>query len=182
MWLAHFCYKVVHCGIFGALLDLWDGSIRRNNSINIFGWIPLCLSQIITSTKKHVEFVFTAVKLLPAYFMALFPIFSWFPQTLKSAWIWMLSWKVLDFSISLENGKFSLKSAWKWLYGLEKYRHQKVESVSSVLYCTFELRKVARFSNFVITADPVSRVLHSTNYQINLFCIKFFVAVYIIEI
>ena len=23
--------------------------------------------------------------------------YSWFPQTLKSAWIWMLSWKVLDF-------------------------------------------------------------------------------------
>ena len=70
---------------------------------------------------------------------------TWFPQTLKSAWIWMLSWKVLDFSICLENGRFSLKNAWKWLYGLEKYRHQKVESVS-VLFCTFELRKVARFS------------------------------------
>ena len=51
---------------------------------------------------------------------------TWFPQTLKSAWIWMLSWKMLDFSICLENGKFSLKSAWKWLYGLEKYKHQKV--------------------------------------------------------
>ena len=34
-----------------------------------------------------------------------------------------------------------------------------------------------------ITADPVSRVFHSADYQINLFfCIKFFVAVYIIEI
>ena len=38
----------------------------------------------------------------------------------------MLSWKVLDFLICLESGKFSLKSAWKWLYGLEKYRHYSV--------------------------------------------------------
>ena len=51
---------------------------------------------------------------------------AWFPQTLKSAWIWMLSWKVRDFSMCLENGKFSLKSAWKWPYGLQKCRHQKV--------------------------------------------------------
>ena len=41
---------------------------------------------------------------------------SWFPQTLKSAWIWMLSWKVLDFSICLENCQFSLKSAWNLLF------------------------------------------------------------------
>ena len=33
-----------------------------------------------------------------------------------SAWIWMLSWKVLDFSICLENCQFSLKSAWKWIF------------------------------------------------------------------
>ena len=81
-------------------------------------------------------------------------MWSWFPQTLKSAWIWMLSWKVLDFSVCLENGKFSLKSAWKWLYGLEKYRHQKVQLVS-VLFCTFELRKVAGFSNFVIKSPSL---------------------------
>ena len=33
-----------------------------------------------------------------------------------------------------------------------------------------------------ITTDPVSRVIHSANYQINLFHMKFFVAVHIIEI
>ena len=43
-------------------------------------------------------------------------IYLWFPQTLKSAWIWVPPWKVLDFSICLENCKFSLKSAWKLLF------------------------------------------------------------------
>ena len=110
---------------------------------------------------------------------------TWFPQTLKSAWIWMLSWKVLDFSICLENGRFSLKSAWKWLYGLEKYRHQKVESVS-VLFCTFELRKVARFSilssnlRHCWSSEPCFSQCRLPNQSF--FCIKFFVTVYIIEI
>ena len=110
---------------------------------------------------------------------------AWFPQTLKSAWIWMLSWKVLDFSICLENGKFSLKSAWKWLYGLEKYKHQKVWSVG-VLFCTFELRKVARFSNFVIKS-PSLLIQWAVFLTVQItksifFYMKFFVTVYLIEI
>ena len=60
-------------------------------------------------------------------------------SVLKSAWFFKLPWKWEIF----------LESAWKWLYGLEKYRHQKILSVS-VLFCPFELRRVARFSNFVI--------------------------------
>ena len=39
--------------------------------------------------------------------------FTWFPQTLKSDWIWFLSWKVLYFSTCLENCQFSLKMGLK---------------------------------------------------------------------
>ena len=74
-----------------------------------------CVSVHLSANHKFVQTITQQFWLRFAQFSA-----AWFPQTLKSAWIWILSWKVLDFSICLENGKFSLKSTWIWLYGLEK--------------------------------------------------------------
>ena len=54
---------------------------------------------------------FCCFRLLSLYPFLL--LYSLRPQTLKSDWIWMLSWKVLDFSICLENCQFSLQSARK---------------------------------------------------------------------
>ena len=91
---------------------------------------------------------------------------AWFPQTLKSAWIWLLSGKVLDFSICLENWQFSLESAWKWLFmGLKNNSPRNLSRLCVFyVFCTLDFKELRGFNNFLInfpiTTDPVSHVFH----------------------
>ena len=118
---------------------------------------------------------------------------TWFPQT----------WKVLEFECCLEkclilnprplrpkgysiclenieNRKFSLKCAWKWLYGLEKYWHRK----PNLFMCCFshwceKSNTIQYFCHQIfITTDPVSPVFTVQITKSIFFCIKFFVTSY----
>ena len=125
-WQKHICECNIRC--FGSPSHLSLGSDRLNVTVCRTRTVPLWDVQRTVRSWSYWKNILGWLALRSSSSLHLYSIvvFAWFPQTLKSAWIWMLSWKVLDFSICLENGKFSLKSAWKWLHGLEKYRHQKV--------------------------------------------------------
>ena len=85
-------------------------------------------------------------------------------QTLKSVWIWLLSWKVVEFSICLENWQFSLKSAWKLLLvGLKNNGPTNLICLC-VFYacCILDFDELMGFGDFVIefpvTTDPVIHI------------------------
>ena len=76
---------------------------------------------------------------------------------------------VLDFSICLENWKFSLKSAWKSLFmGL---KNSSIRNLTCLcVFCTFNFDKLKGFGNFVIkypvTTDPVIGIFQMANIVI----------------
>ena len=86
--------------------------------------------------------------------------YTWFPQTLKSAWIWLLSWKVLDFSICLENWQHSLKSAWKSQFMGLKNNDTRNLMCLCVFYafCPFDFNKLN--SDSVISSSNLQSLLN----------------------
>ena len=96
--------------------------------------------------------------------------YSWFPQTLKSAWIWLLSWKVLDFSICLEKWQFSLKSAWKLLFmGLKNN-----DPTNLIFLCVFcaccmlDFNRLREFGNFIINFPVTTHLVIHIFLMVNI--------------
>ena len=88
--------------------------LRHNVASSLIGWAHTqndpwgCLQTIVVDNvvgSKPVLGLYRSLFYQFHYFVYFCPlplsmstcVVTWFPQTLKSAWIWMLSWKVLDF-------------------------------------------------------------------------------------
>ena len=96
--------------------------------------------------------------------------YLWFSQTLKSIWIWLLSWKVLDFFNLPWKLVIILKKCLKITFdGLENNGPRNLIiclCMCFYAFCTFDFNELRGFGNFVIKSPITTGVFHMANIVI----------------